>query len=253
MLKVDENDPGLSWMENRSLAKLLALHHVATVGRYGEGAFSGASLIGFARHRARVEATFVPPGWGGLTIRATWSPTHTQDGVDLEVQISATRVSELNRVEVGILSRWGGKIAAPQPVLASWVEPRDIGSAALSYDGRESASTLQALTTLPVPPSSPHRLMPRIFAPPEFENDTSYIEMVQPNDCARRIISEPVGEQSAHRTTLSTRYGLFGLDLDKGVVLRARLRGLWIQSQAPEVVARARCEEFLREPPPLGP
>jgi hypothetical protein len=31
MLKVDENDPGLSWTENRSLAKLLALHHYKEV------------------------------------------------------------------------------------------------------------------------------------------------------------------------------------------------------------------------------
>src|SRR5262249_52612843 len=187
-----------------------------------------------------------------LTIRATWIRTSVRDGVDLEVQISTTSLSELTRVEVGVFSRWGGAIADKEPVLASRVEPRDTPSAGLSYDGRESAATLQGLTTLPVPAISPHRLAPRIFAPPNGD-DTYYIEMVQPNDCARRIIGEPVGKRSARCRTLSTRYGLFGHHLEKGVVLRARLRGLWIRSQTPDVNAQALREEFLREPPPLGP
>ena len=70
----------------------------------------------------------------------------------------------------------------------------------------------------------------------------------------RSVISnQPPGERTPQRTTLSTRYGLFGHDLEKGVVLRARLRAVWIRSQTPDVDARALFEEFLREPPPLGP
>src|SRR3954453_17519346 len=142
-LKVDESEPGLTWSDGRSIAKLLALHDVATVGRCGERVFNAATLIGFARHRAGVEATFAPSGWGGLTIRATWSPTPARHGVDLEVQISATTVSQLTRVEVGILSQWGAPSVGSLPIPASWVEPRDMHSATLSYDGRESATTLQ--------------------------------------------------------------------------------------------------------------
>lgn len=252
-LKVDESNPGLAWSDGRSIAKLLALYHVATVGRCCERTFSTSTLIGFARHRARVEATFAPPGWGGLTIRATWSPSPARHGVDLEVQITATSVAQLKRVEVGILSQWGDQSVGGPPALASWVEPRDTRSASLSYDGRESIATLQALTTLPVPLPASHTIMPRICSPHGADEDTFYVEMVHPDDCARRISDEPPGERSSPRMSVSTRYGLFGHDLEKGVVLRARLRGLWIRSQTPVVDARALYEEFLREPPPLGP
>ena len=136
---------------------------------------------------------------------------------------------------------------------ASLVEPRDVHSAALSYDGRESLRTLQGLTTFPVPPSSPHTLAPRFFTPPGFDRDTYYVEMIQPNDCARRIREQPIEGRCGPATTLATRYGLFGHDLEKGVVLRARLRGLWIRSQSPESDAQACYEAFLSEPLALGP
>ena len=174
-------------------------------------------------------------------------------GIDLEVQLSATSVGLLKSVEVGVISRWTAGIAEPSPRLASWVEPRDILSAAASYDGRESAATLAALTTLPVPLPSSGPILPRVISPPGFDADTYYVEMVQPNDWARRIRDEPPGEPSGHHSSLTMRYGLFGHDLEKGVVLRARLRGLWIRSQTPVATARALFEEFLREPPPLGP
>jgi hypothetical protein len=250
-LKLDEAAPGLAGTDGRTLAKLLALHEVSAVGRCEEGAFNGSTLTGFARHRGRIEATFAPPGWGGLSVRAVWGPSSAGDGVDLEVQVSATSVGVLKRLEVGVLSQWGVEFREPPLVLASQVEARDVRSAAASYDGRESASTLQRLTTLPVP-ASPQGVMPRILVLPESPEDACYIEMVQPNDCARRIIREPAAEPSVPGMILSTRYGLFGHDLEKGVVLRARLRGLWIRSKTPEVDARARYEQFVREPPPLG-
>jgi len=250
---VDAGEPGPAGSDGHSFAKILALQDVASRGRSAEQAFDGATLLGFARRRGCVQATFSPPGWGGLTVRATWAPTPSRAGVDLEVQLSATSVGQLKRVEVGIVSRWAAEGAEPSPGVASWVEPRDIPSAALSYDGRESAATLAALTTLPVPLPASGTLLPRIVSPPGFDADTYYVEMVQPNDCARRILDEPPGEPSAHRDSLVTRYRLFGHDLEKGVVLRARLRGLWIRSKTPVATARALFEEFLREPPPLGP
>ena len=248
--RLDEINPGLSWPEGSHHAKLLAMHSVATVGRCDDRAFHGSSLVDVVQHRGRVEATFVPPGWDGLQIRAAWAPAPVGDGIDLEVQIHATTARVIERVEVGIRSEWGIDVAEPH---ASLVEPRDVDSAALSYDGRESASTLRGLTTLPIPPSSPHTLTPRVFTPPGSDRDTYYVEMIQPNDCARRIRLEAAEARSGTATTLSTRYGLFGHDLEKGVVLRARLRGLWIRSRSPESDAQACFEAFLSEPPPLGP
>ncbi|MGP0066191.1 MAG: hypothetical protein ACLQGP_21640 [Isosphaeraceae bacterium] len=151
---------------------------------------------------------------------------------------------------MSICSEWGD---IPTELSTTSVEPRDVDAAVLSYDGRESPLTLQALTTLPIPPSSPHTLAPRIFAPPGSDRDTYYVEMIQPNDCARRIGRESLEPHSGPAKTFSTRYGLFGHDLEKGVVLRARLRGLWIQSRSPEHDAWALYQAFLSEPPALGP
>jgi hypothetical protein len=77
--------------------------------------------------------------------------------------------------------------------------------------------------------------------------------MVRPNDCARRIVGEtPAGGQTASGR-ISIRYGLFGHDLEKGVVLRGRIRGIWVDSPSPEPEALRRYEMFVSEPPPLGP
>jgi hypothetical protein len=151
---------------------------------------------------------------------------------------------------VGVLSEWGDDLSEPTVIQ---VEPRDARSAALSYDGRESPDTLQSLVTLPVPRSSPRVLAPRILSLPEFGRDATYIEMVQPNDCARRICREPAMSQRGDLIWMSTRYALFGHDLEKGVVVRARLRGLWMHSQSPERDAQACSRAFLSEPPSLGP
>ncbi len=250
MLKLDENQPGLSWPEGVARGKLLSLQSVATVGRCDEAAFDKTSLIEVAQHRGRVEATFAPPGWGGLRIRAVWAPAPVGPGVDLEVQIQAATAEVLEQVEVGVLSEWGNEIAEPR---LSRVEPRDARSAALSYDGRESPRTLHGLTTLPIPRSFPHTLPPRSFTPTGFARDILYAEMVQPNDCARRIGREPAERPSEPRTSLSTRYALFGHDLEKGIVLRARLRGLWIPYPSPESEIQRLYEEFVSEPPSLGP
>jgi hypothetical protein len=70
---------------------------------------------------------------------------------------------------------------------------------------------------------------------------------------ARRIISGPVGEAFSIGSTVSVRHALFGHDLEKGVILLGRLRGLWIRSEAPEHDTLALLDEFLRDPLPLGP
>ena len=48
------------------------------------------------------------------------------------------------------------------------------------------------------------------------------------------------------------RYGLFGHDLEKGVIVRGRLRGLWIPCGDFDEMSREAFREFLETPPPLG-
>jgi hypothetical protein len=246
-------NPGLRPIGDGSSTKLLCLDGLAQVGRSDPNAFNPATLTGFEHHRTRIEAVFAPPGWGGSTVRAAWSPTSGSDGVDLEVQIGATSVGQLKGIEVGIRGDCPESLGEQPPALKNWVQPRDAASAAFSYDGRESLHVLRALTTLPLPSSSPFRLSPWIYAPPGADPDTFYVEMVQPNDVARRIIGRPIGEGVSTPSTVCPRYALFGYDLEKGVILRARLRGLWIRSKSPEYDASSLLEEFLSEPLPLGP
>jgi hypothetical protein len=254
-LSLDQANPGLYWSDGRSIGKLLSLHGLAVAGRAGAEVFTPAALVGFARLRRRVEATFAPPDWGGVTVRAAWSPTPNREAVDLEVQVNASSVGELQDFEAHVVSLWctdGAEIPSNRP---AWVEPRDRRSAALTYDGRESLYVLSLLTTLPVPNTAgaPLEMTPRVFSLPRSKPETHYLEMVQPNDCARRILGGSGDDAVTSPRSLSTRYALFGYDLEKGVVLRARLRGIWIRSKAPQAQVRPCVEEFLNEPLPLGP
>jgi hypothetical protein len=252
-LNLGSADPGLRPIGGVSPTKLLCLDGLAQAGRFDPNAFNSTTLVGFERHRDRVQAVFAPIGWGGLLVRAAWSPTPEREGVDLEIQIGATSVGELQGLEVGVVGDCRGPIDAPESALANWVEPRDAASAALSYDGRESSHKLRAFSTLPLPAASPSTPAPWIRGPLEHDPDLFYIEMVQPNDAARRIMVGPIGARASSRSALSVRYALFGHDVEKGVILRARLRGLWIRSKSPEHEAEKLLAEFLREPVPLGP
>ncbi len=241
-LKVDDARPGLrTWDEGvtATLGPLLALEGVAEVGRWAPDALSGATLLGYERRFERVEATYAPPGWGGLTVRAAWGAS-VPGGVDLEIQMSAQSVDQLKAVEVKLLSVLPERSTARR---RRWVEPRDVRSAGLSYDGRDGDA--RDLTTLP--PAIEETLAPRVL--PAFRADgRSYIELVALGDVARRIAEGGTISSVGH----TTRYGLFGHDLEKGVVLRARLRGVWTDAEAPEREALEHLGRFLREPLPLG-
>jgi len=130
-----------------------------------------------------------------------------------------------------------------------WVAPRDARSATLSYDGRETAANLHGLTTLPIRDGS----KTHVFALPGVERGVYYVEMVQPNDAARQIQMEPSHPELPRLESLILRYGLFGHDFEKGVVFRARMRACWVTSEmhAPDAVSLL--QEFVEEPPPLGP
>ncbi|MDR3633657.1 MAG: hypothetical protein P4L84_07455 [Isosphaeraceae bacterium] len=238
-LAVDTPSPGLRTAE-AGWGPVLGLEGVAAIGRWAPHALSGATLVGCERHFERIEATFAPLGWGGLTVRAAWGPA-ADEGVDLEVQVSAISVDELKALEVVVASRVpeppGSK---PNPRWKHWVEPRDARSASLTYDGREP--DLRDWTTLPIALDEP--LAPRVLS----VAPQSYVELVHPHDVARRIVATSRLSQLGH----TTRYGLFGHDLEKGVVLRARLRGHWTSAESPQEEAKRLYSRFLHEPLPLG-
>jgi hypothetical protein len=186
-------------------------------------------------------------------VRASWGAGATPDTLDLEVQVSASSVGQLQNLEVAVASEWP---SGEDDELASWAysaEPRDVRSAALSYDGREPDDFLRRLTTRPVASAFEPRFSPRVFSAPAADGMACYVEMVQPDDAARRITGEPVGPTAGERRPLSTRYALFGHDLEKGVVLRARLRGIWLATPPEAERLAAIYREFREEGLPLGP
>lgn len=227
-LKVDAPCPGLR-AEGRG--PLLGLEGVAAVGRWTPDALSGTTLTTVEHRFDRIEATYSPPDWGALTVRASWFPVK-DDGIELEVQLSARSVDELRAVEVKILSTLAG--TAPEPGFGK-VYPRDVRSASLTYDGRDPFPEGCDLTTQPPRPLDLDFLMDSSF----FEG--SYIELVYSGDASRRI------EQ-----TETLRYGLFGYDLEKGVVLRGRLRGHWYHHPNFNAAIQRLARQFQDSPLPLS-
>jgi hypothetical protein len=249
-LKFDEPEPGLRCERDLWFSKLLSLNGLAAAGRFDSQVFSPATLVTVERYRSRVQATFAPPGWGGLTVRAAWSPSCAGVGVDLEIQAVASTVGELEAVEVFVQSQWRFCGETDQAsVVGTHVRPRDVHSAALSYDGRETADDLRSLRTEPIidPPT------PVPFTPPGVESDFHYLEMAQPNDVARQIRQQARKPPLSLLESLTLRYGLFGHDFEKGVVFRARLRACWLRSKGDAMRAVRLHREFLDEPLPLGP
>ncbi|HEX8199484.1 MAG TPA: hypothetical protein VF590_03290 [Isosphaeraceae bacterium] len=235
-LRVDDPRPGLR-SEGIEAGPFLGLEGVAERGRWDPDALSGATLVGHECRLGRVEATYAPPGWGDLSVRAAWSP-QADDGIDLQIQINALSVGRLRAVEVKLASVLGAA-AAGSP---RQVEPRDARSAGLSYDGREP--DLHGLITLP--PGGPGSFAPLVLPAAGLEG-WRYAEMVHPEDVSRRILEGGPAPQPCG----AIRCGLFGYDLERGVVLRARLRGLWLRAEGAEAATRARFEQFVREPLPL--
>lgn len=72
----------------------------------------------------------------------------------------------------------------------------------------------------------------------------SYVEIRHPDDALTASLSA-MGDQAV----LSTR--LFGQPLEKGVILRSRLRGLFVPREGDETLARAALAEFAAMPLPL--
>ncbi|HMP59336.1 MAG TPA: hypothetical protein PKD86_08275, partial [Gemmatales bacterium] len=83
--------------------------------------------------------------------------------------------------------------------------------------------------------------LPMLFLQPH-DVEGSYVEMVHPHD--------GIGIETDGKGGF--RYRLFGHDLEKGVILRGRLRGLVLPRDGDEDAARAAYAEFIKEPPNLS-
>ena len=219
---------------------LLSLEGVAVPDRWDPGALGGAALSGHECRHGCVEATYAPRDWEDLVVRATWSILG-DDGIELVLQAVARSVDRLKALEL--------RVASVQPVPEGeavdrplrWVEPRDARSAGFSYDGRET--DLTRLTTLP--PREEAFSVPRLI---DLGDGLLYAEMVHPDDVTRRI--REGGRTLAQAK--STRYGLLGHDLERGVVLRARMRAFLLRGDDASQRAHELLTEFIAEEPPLG-
>lgn len=247
--------PGLTWRDAHSRARLLVLDHVATAGRRDETAFDPSSLTSLERHRGRIQAIYAPRGLPGLNVRAAWSVTVDRDGFDLEVQTWSIQAGVFRRLEVTIETSWTERPAGPLPAGEYRVVPRDARSAALTYDGREPNEILRVLHTSPPADHAPGGLGPVSFPVPGRPPAATlgYLELVSPNDCSRRIVGTLDPPHEPGLRVFSYRHGLFGHDLEKGVVLRGRLRSVVLDRLMSPAERIRRYDDFLAEPPALGP
>lgn len=230
-LRLDDARPGL---RSGEIGPLLGLEGLSAPGRWDPEATSGRWLRNVESRLGRIEATYVPEGWDELTLRASWS-SPDPDVIDLEVQVSTRSVGRLQAVEARVLSTLS---TPPGPGVYRSVEPRDARSAALTYDGRET--DLSELSTGPPAPVRTPWL-----APKSGREGWTYVELVHPDDASRRLFEGRLPFPTC-------RYGLFGLDLERGVVLRGRLRGIWLRKSEAFEGAQRHLDAFLKEPPPLS-
>lgn len=236
-LRPDAARPGLY---SEGYGPLLGLGGVAAAGRLDPAALTGATLAECSARFDHVEAIYKPPAWGDLTVRAVWGPAAVDDALDLLVEVSAQSVGDLKAVEVLTLS----SLEPPNPASSAThaqrsILPRDEPSALLARDGREGDPAGWIVETPPADGGMPPWTMRR----PAIGEDT-YVALAHPDDVSRRIVDA---------TGQTVHHALFGYDLERGVVLRGRLRALWCPGSEAEAasVAEAALARILREPLPL--
>jgi hypothetical protein len=225
--------PGLM-CASLGVGPLLALEGVAESGRSAPLALGGATLVHVESTPRRVVASYRPLGWGALHVRAAWSVLGSA-AMGLEIEVQARSVGVLHAVEMRVVSTVAALGAAGGH---RSVTPRDARSAALSYDGRET--DLAALTTGP-----PGEALGPWLAPRSAWSGMTYVELAHPDDVSRRI-------HEGKLPFATTRYGVFGHDLEKGIVLRARFQGVWLSKSVAATESERRWLEFLSAPPPLA-
>jgi hypothetical protein len=250
ILGLEEDHPGLRRPGHEG--SILSLRGVACAGRSEPRAFCSGHLRAVEIFRGRVQATYEPPGWGGLNVRAAWSPTMDGTAVDFEVQATAGSVGELRALEILVASRLSPQAAAADGHFSRWVRSRDARAAGMTYDGREPSRELARLTTLPL--STPDRpsFEPISIRSPWPDLTGWFLELAHPQDLSRQVVMGNSPVEPRTRFAAGVRHALFGHDLEKGVVLRGRLRSAWMQIEEHTEAALAAYRAFVAMPPPLG-
>lgn len=90
------------------------------------------------------------------------------------------------------------------------------------------------------------------------QNEICYVEMCYPGDAVSTSIEVPDGV-AADENRVAGQHGghvrcvtrLFGQPLEKGVILRSRMRGLFVPRKHGEEIARAALAELAESAPPL--
>jgi len=88
-----------------------------------------------------------------------------------------------------------------------------------------------------------------LFRP--VEREVSYVEMIHPADEASGSIFVGGRGSSPRPEDGSVSHELFASDLEKGVILRARLRGVFLPRERDTELAAEAYRQFLAAPPPL--
>jgi hypothetical protein len=91
------------------------------------------------------------------------------------------------------------------------------------------------------------RVAPGAFLFRLLDRPFSYIELVDPADCDAALI----GNQPETPTAVQLSYQLFPEPIEKGVIRRARVRGLLLPRKDDVAVARDCYRQLLAAPPPL--
>lgn len=153
---------------------------------------------------------------GDVLLRAVWSALD-ENGVDLEVEASTRSVGLVQGLSLILGSRWP---------LSSRVQVLDTpaGDAPLVL----------------MPPSIRQTIT--LATMPSFPGQT-YVEMAQPFG----LVDEPAEHPGA-----GSRYRFFGHDLERGVLLRGRIRGVWVPGEASVEQANQLWRQFAATPIHLG-
>jgi hypothetical protein len=228
---------------------LLAVHSVEAQGRPPLRLQPGKGLAE-ARVRGRtVDVLMHPATRSAVRLHAYWRiAPHGQ----LDMETLASSADPLRRLEVITQSSYGhGEVL----VLAAargdgWVNvnesgalgtdcivfPRDRDAGVLSLDGRYPAPESFALGGV-------FRYPITLYRPARAA--WSYAEMGRPDDCVRMVVHLR-GRGSA------VSFGMFGLDLEKGVILRGLVRGLFLPRTNDTRQAIRAFERFASESPRLS-
>ncbi len=172
-------------------------------------------LIDHTPIRGGVAVTYRLMVGGDVALKAVWSTIEGADGVDLEVSAHTRTVGLVQTLEVILGSRW----------------PRSCRAEIVATPARENQGVLMA-------PSTPGAIT--LMAGTPFPGQT-YVEMVQPFGLLDREIADE-----------GTSYRLFGHDLERGVLVRARIRGVWTPSEGARESAIALWGRFTRTAIHLG-